>query len=145
MWINVDKIASIPLNLELCSSNNWLVSLFTAWVGAFCAVFAITICGLGVISFIPFIKKSVYKQAIQYLVALAVGTLVGDALLHLLPHVSSSLMCELDYGLNEGDVYYLNLLLSFFLPPFMRKLGNKAYSAQFTIIKEYIVSNSFSY
>lgn len=61
--------------------------LFLAWAGAVGSVLVISITGLATISIIPCLKNNVYKVAIQYLVALAVGTLVGDALLHLLPHV----------------------------------------------------------
>uniref|UniRef100_A0A3Q2FUN3 Uncharacterized protein n=1 Tax=Cyprinodon variegatus TaxID=28743 RepID=A0A3Q2FUN3_CYPVA len=42
---------------------------------------------LGVI-LVPILKQSCFKFLLTFLVALAVGTLSGDALLHLLPHVS---------------------------------------------------------
>ena len=34
----------------------------------------------------PQLQKALYQHLIQFLIALAVGTLAGDALLHLLPH-----------------------------------------------------------
>lgn len=35
--------------------------------------------------------KSYYHQLLQFLVALAIGTLCGDALIHLLPHVCNNI------------------------------------------------------
>lgn len=43
---------------------------------------------LGVV-LVPILNQSCFKFLLTFLVALAVGTLSGDALLHLLPHVSS--------------------------------------------------------
>ncbi|XP_011201431.2 zinc transporter foi [Bactrocera dorsalis] len=56
------------------------------WVYAFISVFACGILGLVGVAIIPFMDSRYYKYIIQYLVALAVGTMTGDALLHLLPH-----------------------------------------------------------
>ena len=67
--------------------------MMAAWLGSIGSVLVISVVGLAVIGIIPLIKQSVYDILIQYLVALAVGTLVGDALLHLLPHVSHIYSC----------------------------------------------------
>uniref|UniRef100_A0A8C9F4V4 Solute carrier family 39 member 10 n=1 Tax=Pavo cristatus TaxID=9049 RepID=A0A8C9F4V4_PAVCR len=60
----------------------------TAWV---CGIISITVISLlsllGVI-LIPIINQWCFKFLLTFLVALAVGTMSGDALLHLLPHVS---------------------------------------------------------
>lgn len=60
------------------------------WIYAFVSVFACGLLGLVGVAIIPFMGSRYYKHIIQYLVSLAVGTMTGDALLHLLPHVSRS-------------------------------------------------------
>jgi len=50
---------------------------------------------LGVI-LVPILNQSCFKFLLTFLVALAVGTLSGDALLHLLPHVRSFFGTNID-------------------------------------------------
>lgn len=56
------------------------------WIYSIIAVVVISACGLLGLAVIPVMNKSFYQPLLQFLVALAVGTLAGDALLHLLPH-----------------------------------------------------------
>ncbi|XP_078381145.1 metal cation symporter ZIP14-like [Oculina patagonica] len=70
------------------------------WGYGFLAVTIISITSLVGVATIPFLGKSVYKKILAMLVALAVGSLAGDSLLHLLPHA---------FGLHqheeEGDAH----------------------------------------
>lgn len=56
------------------------------WIYSTLAVLGVSLCGLLGVAVIPCMDKHFYQHALQFLVALAVGTLCGDALLHLLPH-----------------------------------------------------------
>ena len=45
--------------------------------------------GLFAVAVIPFLSRAkFYSSLLQFLIALAIGALSGDAFLHLLPHVS---------------------------------------------------------
>ncbi|KAL4616646.1 zinc transporter ZIP10-like isoform X1 [Arapaima gigas] len=56
------------------------------WGWGFISVTVISLLSLLGVILVPIIKQSCFKFLLTFLVALAVGTLSGDALLHLLPH-----------------------------------------------------------
>lgn len=70
-----------------CPWTNATDCLPAAWI---CGIISITVISLlsllGVI-LVPIINQGCFKFLLTFLVALAVGTMSGDALLHLLPHV----------------------------------------------------------
>nr|XP_053648099.1 zinc transporter Slc39a7-like [Cherax quadricarinatus] len=58
-----------------------------SWVGAVTSMIVIGLAGLACIMLIPALKRGQhYDRVNRFLMALAVGTLAGDALIHLLPH-----------------------------------------------------------
>lgn len=56
------------------------------WGYGFAAITVISLLCLSVIAVIPCLQKAFYNTIMSFLVALAVGTLCGDAMLHLIPH-----------------------------------------------------------
>ena len=67
------------------------------WGYGILAVAIISLCSLAGLAIIPFMNKIFYQKAVMFFISLAVGTLVGDALLHLFPHVSGPFI-ELNQG-----------------------------------------------
>lgn len=66
-----------------------------AWLYATISILIISLCGLSGVALIPLVKF--YKEGVvlRFLVSIAVGTLCGDALMHLLPH---ALAPHIDHG-----------------------------------------------
>lgn len=60
---------------------------FLVWLYGFVSVLIISLLSLAGIAVIPTMKGKTYKKIIIVLVGLAIGTLTGDALFHLIPHV----------------------------------------------------------
>lgn len=76
-----------------------------AWVGGFIAISIISFLSLLGVILVPLMNRVFFKFLLSFLVALAVGTLSGDAFLHLLPHVSM-VICPI-------SVFYLTLKIYF--------------------------------
>ncbi|XP_017285865.1 zinc transporter ZIP10 [Kryptolebias marmoratus] len=62
------------------------VSPVWVWISGFVSITIISLLSLLGVVLVPILKQSCFKFLLTFLVALAVGTLSGDALLHLLPH-----------------------------------------------------------
>ncbi|XP_053685108.1 zinc transporter ZIP10 [Sabethes cyaneus] len=67
----------------------------SSWLYATVCVTIISVCGLTGVAMVPLAKSMAYDEILRFLVALAVGTLCGDALMHLLPH---ALVSHTDQG-----------------------------------------------
>ncbi|KAG8039597.1 hypothetical protein G9C98_008240 [Cotesia typhae] len=81
---------SLPNNYHEMHSHEYFEEesrdMVQVWVYSTISIVVISLCGLLGVAVIPVMGKSYYHQLIQFLVALAIGTLCGDALIHLLPH-----------------------------------------------------------
>ncbi|XP_051815104.1 zinc transporter ZIP10 [Acanthochromis polyacanthus] len=62
------------------------VSSVWVWIWGFVSITIISLLSLLGVVLVPILNQSCFKFLLTFLVALAVGTLSGDALLHLLPH-----------------------------------------------------------
>lgn len=76
----------VPTLPELSPNNKGREVSLKVWLCAVASVIIVSLCGLLGVAVIPFMEHKFYQQMLQFLVALAIGTLCGDALLHLLPH-----------------------------------------------------------
>ncbi|XP_034951471.1 zinc transporter foi isoform X2 [Chelonus insularis] len=77
------------MNDEYSYSENTR-NMVQVWIYSTISIVIISLCGLLGVAVIPVMGKSYYYQLLQFLVALAIGTLCGDALIHLLPHAMMS-------------------------------------------------------
>jgi len=65
------------------------MTVSVVWAGATVAVTVISLVGLAAVALIPVMShRTFYNHLLHFLVAVAIATLTGDTLLHLLPHVS---------------------------------------------------------
>ncbi|XP_073534703.1 zinc transporter ZIP6 isoform X1 [Phyllobates terribilis] len=87
----IDRASCVPgAEEEHMAENSQVVySKKKAWIGGFIAITIISVLSLLGIILVPLMNKVFFKFLLSFLVALAVGTLSGDAFLHLLPHSQS--------------------------------------------------------
>ncbi|KAJ8272943.1 hypothetical protein GJAV_G00095310 [Gymnothorax javanicus] len=71
---------------QLNDINQKVSSIEPAWIGGFFSITIISLLSLLGVVLIPLMNRVFFKFLLSFLVALAVGTLSGDAFLHLIPH-----------------------------------------------------------
>ena len=67
------------------------------------AVTLISLLGFVIVAVLPLMYTVFYNHLQQFLVAMAVGTLSGDAILHLIPHAFFPHKDDDDHGDEEGE------------------------------------------
>uniref|UniRef100_A0A8C5H4R5 Zinc transporter ZIP6 n=1 Tax=Gouania willdenowi TaxID=441366 RepID=A0A8C5H4R5_GOUWI len=73
-------------NQSHASNNGTERTAGDAWLGGFLSITIISLLSLLGVVLIPLMNRVFFKFLLSFLVALAVGTLSGDAFLHLIPH-----------------------------------------------------------
>lgn len=58
-----------------------VVIIFLAWIAAVASITIISLCGLVGIAMVPLTKFSAYHDILRFMISVAIGTLVGDALM----------------------------------------------------------------
>ncbi|XP_052896968.1 zinc transporter foi [Anopheles moucheti] len=93
------------------------------WIYSSIAILGVSLCGLLGVAVIPCMEKHFYHHVIQFLVALAIGTLCGDALLHLLPHAMLSSLDNAraahDSMMYKGLAAVLGIVFFYFMERFL--------------------------
>ncbi|XP_077979107.1 metal cation symporter ZIP14-like [Glandiceps talaboti] len=90
------------------------------WGFSFLSVTIINLCSLVGVVIVPFMGKKIYQHILMFLICLAVGTLSGSALLHLLPEAHGILVLDLEYCLKNLTV--IGGIYLFFLTEKMMKM-----------------------
>uniref|UniRef100_A0A6I8P565 Alpha-catulin n=2 Tax=Ornithorhynchus anatinus TaxID=9258 RepID=A0A6I8P565_ORNAN len=84
------RSCAVHVNSEKVESPPKTYSMQIAWIGGFIAISIISFLSLLGVILVPLMNRVFFKFLLSFLVALAVGTLSGDAFLHLLPHSHAS-------------------------------------------------------
>ncbi|XP_053676178.1 zinc transporter foi [Anopheles nili] len=96
------------------------------WIYSSVAILGVSLCGLLGVAVIPCMDKHFYHHVLQFLVALAVGTLCGDALLHLLPHAMISSVSNAnahDLMMYKGLAAVLGIVFFYFMERFLNVIA----------------------
>ncbi|KAJ8306890.1 hypothetical protein KUTeg_014974 [Tegillarca granosa] len=112
-FIHLCPAILIQLDRNICSSNfhsehadvsaSYLKDIpLEVWGYSFASVLVISLVGLFGVAVIPIMQKVFYNHLLQFLVALAVGALSGDAMLHLIPHALQDSHVSHDHS-SHGD------------------------------------------
>ncbi|PAA52953.1 hypothetical protein BOX15_Mlig028476g1 [Macrostomum lignano] len=80
-----EDVLTVSSNHTADESQSKTVSA-KVWLISCVSILVISLVGLAGVAVVPLVQSEYYNHFIQYLVALAVGSLTGDAMLHLLPH-----------------------------------------------------------
>ncbi|CAB3230881.1 unnamed protein product [Arctia plantaginis] len=101
---------------------------FWTWIYATLSILVISATGLVGVAIVPMLKSVIFGHVLHFLVAVAVGTLCGDALLHLLPHAlkshgSASAPQEETEVVLKCSVTFLTILLFYSVEAIMQTLN----------------------
>jgi len=99
------------------------------WGYGILSITVISLTSLLAIAIIPLMGHSIYKKIMSFLVALAVGTLSGDALLHLIPHAFESGHSDHGEG-HKQNIYKSCVILAGIYVFFMVECAMKARMAR---------------